>query len=114
MGAMPDERARRLALNESAFRVANERVNGWPERREASEPAPYYCECSDLECREQVMLDLGEYEQLRADPQHFAVVPGHEVPDVETVVESTQRYAVVQKAPDVAALMERTDPRTDA
>jgi len=48
---------------------------------------------------------------LRADPARFAVLPGHEVADVERVVERRDGYLVVQKNEDVRPIVERMDPR---
>ena len=58
-------------------------------------------------------MSRAEYERVRSEPHRFAVFPGHELPDVEVVVERRDGYAVVQKnegAPERIA--ERTDPRT--
>src|SRR3712207_7921589 len=41
-----------------------------------------------------------EYERLRADARHFAVVAGHDIPSAEYVVERTDRYHVVEKRSD--------------
>jgi hypothetical protein len=109
---MPDERERRLALNESAFRVANERMKDWPERQQQDEPSLYHCECSDLACRERIPLTIGMYEHVRSDSRHFAVVPGHEVPDIETIVERGEGYLIVEKMAGTTPLVEATDPRT--
>ena len=108
---MPTDRERRLALNEAAFRVANERMRNWPERRSQEAPARYLCECSRMACHEQVLLRAGEYERVRADPHHFVIAPGHEIPDVETVLERTDRFAVIEKHPPVHPIVEATDPR---
>jgi hypothetical protein len=32
-------------------------------------------------------MRVDEYERLRHNPRRFAVVPGHELPDIEAVVE---------------------------
>jgi hypothetical protein len=109
---MPDERERRLALNESAFRVANDRMKDWPERRQQAEPSLYHCECSDLACRDRIELTIAEYEHVRSDARYFALVPGHEIPDVETIVERRAGYVIVEKAPGVTRLVEATDPRS--
>jgi hypothetical protein len=48
---------------------------------------------------------MDEYEAIREHPARFPVLPGHELPDVETVVETHERYLVVEKqgtARDVA------------
>ena len=38
-------------------------------------------------CNERIAVDVGAYEKVRADPTLFFVLPGHELPDVEHVVE---------------------------
>jgi len=35
---------------------------------------------------------------VRNDPRRFAVVPGHEIAEVEDVVERHEHYAVIEKA----------------
>jgi hypothetical protein len=111
LSSMADERERRLALNEAAFRVANERMDRWPERRERDEPASYYCECSLLECRERIQLTRAEYEHVRGNSRHFALLPGHEVPDIETVIERADGHVIVEKAPSATPFVEGSDPR---
>ena len=108
---MSDERERRLALNESAFRVANERMKDWPERQQ-EEPSLYHCECSDLACRDRIRLTIAQYEHVRSNPRYFALIPGHEIPDVETIVERGDGYNVVAKSLEVSPLVEATDPRS--
>ena len=110
---MPDERERRIALNEAAFRVANERRGDWPERQDTDEPLSYYCECANPDCRLTVEADRDLYERVRSDSRHFLIVPGHEVPDVETVLEVTDDYAVIEKAASVSTIVEGTDPRRE-
>jgi alkylated DNA repair dioxygenase AlkB len=39
----------------------------------------------------------GSYERLRADPTHDAVVPGHDCPEVESVVTREPQFNVVRK-----------------
>src|SRR5262249_38378658 len=52
-----------------------------------------------------------EYEGVRADPLCYIIVPGHELPELESVVESGNGYDIVQKGHDrAAALAEETDP----
>ena len=51
-------------------------------------------------------------EQVRAEPTHFLVVPGHELPEVETVVRREDRFWVVRKdAGEPEELAIETDPR---
>ena len=108
---MAGSREEKLALNEALFRVANERMSDWEERHGDSEIELYHCECSELECREKVSLAKGDYERVREDSAHFVVLPGHEKPTVETVVESHEGWFMIEKDPEVQDLVEKTDPR---
>jgi hypothetical protein len=108
-----DKRAERIGLNEALFREVNERVKGINDGFGTRlEEAEFVCECGDDACTDRVRLTLAEYEQVRDEPTHFAVRPGHEIPDVEDVVERHDRYTVVQKTGDAAALAVETDPRS--
>jgi hypothetical protein len=104
--SMSDERSERLARNEALFREANERMADWDEAHTADSTEPYFCECADPTCREKVSLTRGEYERIRADPRLFFIVAGHEIPDVETVVERNDGWSVIRKNPDVAHVVE--------
>jgi hypothetical protein len=48
---------------------------------------------------------------VRASARRFAIVPRHDIPDVEEVVERHERYAVIEKHPDVDDIVRATDPR---
>jgi len=56
-------------------------------------------------------LTVEEYEQVRSDANRFAVLPGHELPAVERVVEATGRYVVVAKLGGGGQVAARLDPR---
>ena len=43
---------------------------------------------------------------------HYAIVPGHERPDTERVIQRNERFAVVEKYEDVREIAEETNPRT--
>ena len=108
-----DERARRIGLNEAVFREVNERVDAL--NRELGgddERLDLLCECGDATCVDLISMTTGAYQDLRSDGRLFAVVPGHDVPEVETVVADHGTYAVVMKRPGVPAeVAEETDPR---
>lgn len=109
-----DERTRRLGANEALFRHVNERIRDVGERfgMEAAE-ANFVCECANASCAELVALTLDEYEAVRASPVRFFVVPGHDVPGIENVVQRHDRYDVVEKLPgDAASVAAATDPRS--
>ena len=49
---------------------------------------------------------------MRANPRRFAIVDGHEIDEVEDVVERADRYIVVEKrGKPEAEVVENTDPR---
>jgi hypothetical protein len=109
---MADPRRERLARNEANFREHNERAEHGPfPREEGDAPRAFFCECSDSECTRVVMLAHAEYEHVRSDPRWFFTLPGHELPEVERVVETHERYVVVEKFEDVAHVVE-PDART--
>ena len=109
-----DKRAERIGLNEALFREVNERVKGINEGFGSRlEEAEFVCECGDDSCTERIRMALAAYEELRSDPTHFAVLAGHEIPDVEVVVKHNEGYVVVEKeAGGAAKLAEETDPRS--
>ncbi len=57
-----------------------------------------------MDCAERIELSRSEYERIRSRQTFFVVVPGHELPEIERVVERADRYAIVEKAAaDVSA-----------
>jgi uncharacterized protein (DUF1499 family) len=108
---MPTDRARDVALIEASFRIANERMARWEERHAGGTDEIYLCECASQPCRLRVRMSRDEYEAVRADPQHFLVVPGHVLPDLETVVRSNPTYEVIEKPAALLGILTETDPR---
>ena len=64
-----------------------------------------------VDCAHLVDLTPKEYEHVRADPRRFFVLRGHEIPDVETVVEQHAGYVVVEKRDEAGEAAEARDPR---
>jgi len=108
---MADDRERRAAIVEAAFRIANERMAAW-EETSGAEPELFFCECLDPDCREKVPLPRDEYESIRGDPLRFFVAPGHEDEELETVVERQDDYHVIEKPPQIGEIATATDPRS--
>jgi hypothetical protein len=108
-----ERRAERIAENETLFRAANERMAEWEERDRSDATELYFCECADPECNQKVRLHGSDYERVRSDPCHFFVVPGHEIPDVETVLESHEEWVLIEKDSEVSEIVEATDPRSE-
>jgi hypothetical protein len=111
----PDERlALRAAENQSLFREVNERIEELNERFATMMPmSDWVCECADETCFETVSLTTAEYEAIRAHPARFPVLPGHELPEVETVVEANERFLVVEKRGAARRVAVALDPRDD-
>jgi hypothetical protein len=109
---MVTDRKERIARNEVLFREVNERIRDVPLLDSSPEETTgFLCECGDATCTETVLLTLAEYEEVRAHSTHFAVLPGHVVPDVEDIVSEGERFFVVSKHLEEAAPALETDPR---
>lgn len=106
-----DVRRERAARNQSLFREVNERIASLSRRFSAELlPSSYVCECLNTACAELLDLPFGEYERLREQGRFF-VLPGHEDPAVEVVVEATDSYLVVEKVGAGAEIADALNPR---
>ncbi len=103
----------RIAHNETLFRAVNERIEAGHGPTVRGEPVAFRCECGSLRCNLLVDLTLAAYERVRESPTHFVLIPGHEIPGVERVVERETAYVVVEKVGEAARVAEETDPRDD-
>ena len=109
-------RDERLAGNEALFREVNERVaevaTHFVEVETRGEQINFACECGRADCAEPITMTLAEYEAIRAESTHFAVVPEHEQPEIEVVIVRHPTYFVVEKRePDAQKVARKTDPR---
>jgi hypothetical protein len=100
----------KLASNQALFREINERVGEFSDRW-GGEPNEFVCECSRLDCHETMPLTHAEYEAVRRLGTHFLMKPGHEIPTLEDVVESNDRYVVVEKTGRGGTVATEADPR---
>jgi hypothetical protein len=107
-------RDERIALNEVLFRDLNERVeqivttlaNERPDKLEI------FCECGTGDCVAKLTLSLIDYGGVRAHPERFIVVPDHDTPTVERVIEKRAGYWIVEKNEEEATLARELDPRS--
>lgn len=98
--------------NEALFREVNERIEDVSTALVSDdEPMEFLCECDDTECVEKISATPAEYEAVRAVATHFVVLPGHEDPSVEHVVQQTERFLVVEKEGEAAHEALEDDPR---
>src|SRR5690349_2619808 len=104
---MDVEGRQRVAMNEATFRRVNE---GMEAGQDPSGLLTFLCECGRLGCNRLIELTRAEYEAVRDNPRTFAIIDGHDITEVEDVVERHERYVVVRKrgAPE-EEIAENTD-----
>src|SRR6266516_3245530 len=102
----------RLARNQALFREVNERLLELAEGFQDGS-MQFVCECSNEDCTQTVTMNHEEYESVRSHSTFFVIASGHEVLEVENVVDRRDGWTIVQKvtASDYAV---ETDPRRQA
>ena len=72
-----------------------------------------HCECGVFPaCDAKLSLPVEDYERIRSHDDRFAVAPGHETPELETVVERHETWLVVDKLPQFEPMV-ADDPSGD-
>ena len=104
----------RKANQQVLFREVNERIAELPGEWSETGVGLFVCECSDPACTGALEISPAEYEQVRADGARFLVLAGHQLPEVERVVGGNDRYLVVEKFGEAAAIARASDPRNHA
>jgi len=110
-GAVVSQEIERLVRNQILFREVNERVRETIDDTEG--PVEFLCECSNEACIETAGLEMKEYDRIRAHPNLFLVVPGHELLDVDRVVGQGPGFLLVEKIVAVDEVI-RADRRSRA
>ncbi len=105
-------RDRALAKNEILFRRLNERLASAERSGSGPHALDLLCECSDRDCLKVLTIESAEYDWLRQDPHRFAVLPGHEAPALEDVVERHDGFVIVEKHVETHEQVEAADPRS--
>ena len=107
------EREVRAGRNQAMFREINERLTRDDPLAELTGSHVISCECADPTCVRTLAISAPRYEGIRAEPRHFAVLPGHVYPDVERTVAEYKTYVVVEKLGQAADVVEslQTRPR---
>jgi uncharacterized protein (DUF1499 family) len=98
----------RAARNQALFRAINEELKVAihaldPERLTIA------CECADPACVETLEVDAEHYAQIRAQPTHFIVLPGHIYTEVEQVIFEDARFQIVEKLDEAAVVAAAAD-----
>ena len=107
---MPDEpidptspRALRMRKNEELMEQLNRRIERAlgeirdEEDEDPDAPIAFLCECSQLDCRERIRMSPSRFDRIHRDPDLFILSPGHEIPDVERVVDQEGESLIVRK-----------------
>lgn len=103
--------AARAGRNEEIFRGVNARIEEGAERHAVHRPLPFHCECANAHCLSKIELPPREYERVYREPLRFVVLPGHELLEVERVVEDRGTFRVVEKFGEAAQEAARDDQR---
>jgi len=111
---MSEEQARRVGLNESIFRQVNEQIENLNRDFGTDDRTmTVICECGNGDCALRLEISVPAYEAVRSDPRRYVIVPGHAIPEFESVLDRGDGYEVVEKDEGPAAeLAEETDPRS--
>ncbi len=109
---MEEKLERRAARNEVLFRETNEAIERGQWHDDPAKVVRFRCECSRLNCNLPVEVSLAEYERVRRFPRRFLVSVGHELPDIETVVDrASEHVLVVEKHEEAGEIAASADPR---
>ena len=107
--------AERVALNDAAFRKANEAIRARADDWDMEGLLPAICECAEPRCTELLQLTAAEYEEVRANARWFINAPGHHVnaQGWARVVDERDRYEIAEKIGEAGEIVEQLDPRDD-
>lgn len=111
---MSDEQARRVGLNEALFRQVNEQIRGLTRSFGADDGTmTVICECAMPDCTDQLVVGVEDYERVRSDARCYMIAAGHEIPELEEVLEEHDGWGVVRKREGIPAeVSEETNPRS--
>jgi hypothetical protein len=103
--------AERAARNEEIFRDVNERIEQGAKRHGIETAQPFHCECGQISCFDTVQVPSSVYERIVGERYHFLLIPGHEDPGIERVVERHPDFVVAEKIGEARAQIERDHPQ---
>jgi hypothetical protein len=93
----------RLAETEVIFRKTNQHVADFIVEEEGVGTAttvPFYCECSNNDCHARIRLTPQAYTQFHTSKRQFIVKAGHDVPEIEKIINQHKDFCVVEKYGD--------------
>jgi hypothetical protein len=106
-----DARDERIAKNEVVFRATNREIEqAVKEAAGDSEGVlEVLCECGQEGCSGLISLTVAEYDGTHVQDDRFIVLPGHENPQIESVVERRAEYLVVDKFGEAEEIAEESE-----
>lgn len=103
--------AERAARNEEVFRGVNERIVDGAAQHGVAATLPFHCECSSASCVETIEIAPARYEEVVRERYRFVVIPGHEDPGIEIVIENDPQFLVVEKIGEAREQIDRDHPQ---
>jgi hypothetical protein len=87
------------------------RIAGGAKQHGVEQLLPFHCECAAESCVAKIELAPADYDRIASHIGRFVVIPGHELPPVELIVERRPGYLVVEKTGEARGEIEREHPR---
>lgn len=103
--------AQRAARNEEVFRDVNQRIEEGAEQHAVSGTQPFHGECARASCLETIELTPARYEAIIRERYHFVVLPGHDEPQIERIIEREDDFLVVEKIGEAREQIDRDHPQ---
>jgi hypothetical protein len=104
-----DARDERIAKNEVVFRATNLEIKQAEKEAGGDGVLEVLCECGQEGCSRLISLTVAEYDRAHSQDDRFVVVPGHENPEIESVVERREAYLVVDKFGEAEEIAESSE-----
>ena len=86
-----------LIANEKLFRRRNEALIKVAEFNDTRATLEFFCECSDVTCRQIIRLSADDYKKIHNNRRNFILKPGHETSEIESVIETKKSFNIVEK-----------------
>jgi hypothetical protein len=86
-------REERVVQTEEFFRDVNDVIA----RTRGSNGSSFLCECANPFCNVTFEMSGHDLQTLHSTPGDYVVLAGHDIPDLEQVVQSQNGYAIVRK-----------------
>jgi hypothetical protein len=99
---------RRLKENEVIFQQANQGVADFvaEDTHDPNAVIRFYCECSNIDCRERISLTAEDYRKLHKTERLFIALKGHETPSIEKIVSRHGSFNQVEKEGEIPSVVD--------